>query len=175
MKPRRIHVLGVCGSGKTFFSEKLSKLLKVKVYDLDDIFWIKKEARKDNIKRSEKERKKLLKEIIKKKKWIIEGCYSFWIENSIKRSDFVIWLDPPFYVLVYRIILKFLKGKFLGSKEGWKDFWALLKYAKNYHKKGQPVGYYEHKKLVEKHKKEFVILKNNKDIKKFLEKIKSPL
>ncbi len=167
-KLKKIHILGTSGSGKTFLSKKLSKLLKIKVYDLDDIFWLRKGARKYDIKRNKKERNRLLKEIIKKKKWIIEGCYSSWIEDSIKKSDLVIWLDPPFYILVYRLILRFYKRKFLNTKEGWKDLGLLLKYAKNYHKKDQPAGYHEHKELIEKHKIEVLYIRNKKELNKFL-------
>ena len=36
MTLKRIHILGVCGSGKTVLSEKISKKLHIKKYDLDE-------------------------------------------------------------------------------------------------------------------------------------------
>jgi len=49
MGPQKIFVLGTIGSGKSTFSKKLSLILKIKHYDLDDIFW----TNKFNKKRSE--------------------------------------------------------------------------------------------------------------------------
>lgn len=166
-----MHILGPSGSGKSYLSKILSKMLKIKPYDLDDIFWLKKAERKYDVKRNEQERDNLLKQITKKDSWIIEGCYSSWVESSIKRSDLVIWLDPPFYILVYRLILRFLKRKRLRYKEGWTDSGLLLKYAKNYHKKNQPSGYHSHKELIEKHQIEFVYIRNKKELNKFLKDV----
>lgn len=169
MKPKRIHILGTSGSGKSFLSKKLFEVLKTKVYDLDDIFWVKKGERKYDVRRDGEERNKLLREITRKNKWIIEGCYSSWIEDSIRRSNLVIWLDPPFYILAYRLISRYFKRRLLGSKEGWRDLGLLIKYAKNYHGKEQAAGYHKHKELIEKHKVEFVYIRGKKELNKFLE------
>jgi adenylate kinase family enzyme len=168
MKIKRIYILGASGSGKSFLSKKISKALRILVYDLDDLFWKHGSERKYDIKRDEKERNKLLEKITKKDKWIIEGCYSSWIEDSIRKSDLVIWLDPPFHTLAYRLILRFLKRKILISKDGLKDLGLLLKYAKNYHVKNQPAGYYKHKELIEKNNLNFIYIKNKKELKKLL-------
>jgi len=168
MKFKRIHIIGVSGSGKTFLAKRLSKFLKIKVYDLDDIFWKRKGARKYDVKRDERERARLLKRIVKRDKWIIEGCYSSWVDDSIKRSNLVIWLNPPFHILSYRLISRFMKRKLLGTLEGWKDLGLLLKYAKNYHKKKQPTGYYSHLELIKKHKVKFVYIENKRELNRFL-------
>jgi adenylate kinase family enzyme len=146
-------------------------MLKLPVYDLDDIFWKHGSERKYDVKRDEKERNKLLKKITKKDKWIIEGCYSSWIEDSIKKSDLIIWLDPKFYVLAYRLILRFFKRKLLLSKEGLRDLGLLLKYAKNYHKKNQPAGYHKHRELIEKNKLRFIYIRNKKELNRFLKEV----
>jgi adenylate kinase family enzyme len=171
-KLNRIHILGTSGSGKTFLSKKLSKIFKIKIYDLDDIFWLRNGARKYDTKRNEKERNRLLNQITKRKKWIIEGCYSSWVEESIKNSDLVIWLNPPFHILAFRLISRFFKRKLLGTREGWRDLGLLLKYAKNYHKKGQPAGYYLHKELIEKHKVKMIYIQTSKELNRFLKEIK---
>ncbi|MEK6913904.1 MAG: AAA family ATPase [Nanoarchaeota archaeon] len=165
---KRIYILGASGSGKSFISKKLSKILRISVYDLDDLFWKHGKERKYDVKRDEKERNNLLKEITKKDKWIIEGCYSSWIEDSIRKSDLVIWLDPSFPILAHRLILRFFKRKILMSKDGLKDLGLLLKYAKNYHVKNQPAGFYKHKELIEKNKLKFIYIKNKRELKKFL-------
>ena len=172
MKLKRIHIFGASGSGKTFLSKELSKRLKIKSYDLDEIFWKKNGNRKEDVKREEKERKLMLNKIIKKEKWIIEGCYSSGVEDSIKRSDLVVWLNPPFYVLAKRLILRFFKEKLLNQKQGWKDLQLQLKYNKDYHKPNQPAGYYQHKELIEKHKVNFVYIRSKREMKNFLKEFK---
>ena len=162
---KRVHIIGTCGSGKSFLAKKLSSLLKIKVYDLDDIFW----KRKYDLKRDEETRAKLLKKIAKKDKWIIEGCYSSWAEESIRKCNLLIWLDLSTHILTYRLILRFFKRKEFKKLEDWKGLRLLLKYAINYHKKGQAAGYYLHKGLIEKHKASFVYIRNKKELNRFLE------
>lgn len=168
MEIKRVFILGTVGSGKTSLARELSKKLNIKHYDLDDIFWTKK----FNKKRNEKQRDKLLKNIISKKKWIIEGVYTDWIEEGIKKSDEIIILDIPFKSLFYRITkrtLKREKSKQKGKeryKENLRDFLGLIKAARIY-KKGSE-AYYKHKKMIDKHKVNFVILRSKKQINEFL-------
>lgn len=167
MKVKRIHIFGTSGSGKTFLSKKLSEILKTESYDLDDIFW----ERKYDLKRDETKRKSILKKITHKNRWIVEGCFSSWIDDSIKRSDLVIWLDLHYSILAYRIILRFFRRKFgkgIKHKESLKDLVELIKYAKSYHNKDMACGYSKHKLLIEKHKAEFVYIRSKKELNKFL-------
>jgi len=172
MEKKRVVVLGTVGSGKTSLARELSKKLNIKHYDLDDIFWTKK----FNEERGEKQRDKLLKNILSKKKWIIEGVYTDWIGRGIENSDNVIILDIPFRSLFYRITkrtLKREKSKQKGKeryKENWGDFLGLIKAAQRY--KRDSGAYYKHKKMIDKHKVNFVILRSKKQINKFLKESK---
>ena len=76
MKYRRIHILGPSGCGKSYLAHKLHNILRIKTYDLDDLFF----KRKYDLGRDEEERNDLLKSICKKKEWIIEGTFWRWIE-----------------------------------------------------------------------------------------------
>jgi adenylate kinase family enzyme len=167
---KRIFVLGTVGSGKSTLAKKLSEILEIKSYDLDDIFW----SNKFNKKRNEKLRDKKFLQIINKKSWIIEGVYGDWIESGIKKSDLVIILKIPFIKLGYRITKRTLlreKSKLKGNnvyKDNIKDYFNLLKAAKNYYKKSHKRGYFKHKELIDKHKINFIELKSTKEINKFL-------
>tara|TARA_Y100000310_G_scaffold339688_1_gene433141 strand:- start:128 stop:652 length:525 start_codon:yes stop_codon:yes gene_type:complete len=172
MNSKKIFVLGTVGSGKTTFSKKLSSILKIKHYDLDDIFW----TNKFNKKRSEKERDKKFKELCNKNKWIIEGVYSTWIEYGIKKADIVVLLKIPKTSLFWRITkrsIKRKKEKQLGKErynQNFKDYLGLLRATNRYYNKNFNRGYYQHKKLIDRNKVKFVILKTNKEIDNFLKR-----
>ena len=169
-KPQRIRVLGTSGSGKTYLAKKLSNGLKIRYYDLDDIFWRKKYTEKlKKHKRKEKATK-----LTKRKKWIIEGIYGDWSVSSFKKSDLVVWLVPPFRVRSWRIFKRFLKRKSNKSiEESWKDCLGLIKYSGKYKRKSNEdsESYKSHKEIINKHKINFIILRNKKQINKFLKDV----
>ena len=167
-KPNKIYILGTSGSGKSFLAEKLSNYLKIPCYDLDDIFWYKKYTKKRNI---EKRREKLKQLIKAKKKWIIEGVYTDWSEQAIKKADLIIWMSTPGHILSWRIFKRYLKRR--GEKdETLRDCIKLIGYARGYRKHPSSTGYESHKKVIKNHKKEVVVLKSNRQVKKFLRRFK---
>ncbi len=173
MKAKKILIFGVSGSGKSTLAKVLSRKLKIKNYDMDDIFFKKRH----DVRREESQCEKMLATLCKKKQWIIEGAYARWVQPAVKSADFVILLKIPFRKAFYRITKRAIKRKIGGEKnirdsESWEDYKLLLKFAKGYNKKGYAGGHETHKQLVEKNKKKFVIIKNNKDIKRLLKDLK---
>jgi len=167
MKPKKIYILGTSGSGKSTLAKKLSKLLNISSYDLDNIFWYKKYTKKREISK----RKEKLKQLIKgKKKWILEGVYTDWSEKAIKKADLIIWISTTSHVLSWRIFKRHFKQK-REKRESLRDCFNLIKYARGYKRDKAHTGYESHKKIINNHRKEVVILKNNKEIKKFLGEI----
>ena len=104
-KYNRIWIIGGSGSGKTYLARKISKILKIKNYELDDIIWDKKYT----LKRPKALMVKKLKKITKKEKWIIEGVSSSWIESGIKRADLVILLKVHSSKIIWRLFLRHLQ------------------------------------------------------------------
>ena len=102
-------------SGKSTLGKKLSEKLGLKYYDMDDIFWEKKYT----MKRSNSECKKLLAKLVKKDKWVVEGCFSRWIEPAVRRSQVIVWLDLPFLILVYRLLIR----KVFRGRLNWGEFY----------------------------------------------------
>ena len=86
MKHNKIFIIGTMGSGKTTLAERLSKELKIRHYGLDDVYYSKKYTKK----RKEDVRERKLNELLKKKKWIIEGVFNNWTEEIFKKADLVI-------------------------------------------------------------------------------------
>lgn len=162
---KRIYILGTIGSGKSTLARKLSSVLKIKKYDLDDIFW-----KEDyDHKRDENERNGLFHKVCMKKKWIIEWVYSRWIEKGIQRSDLVIFLDLSLPVLLWRATMRMLrkeKSKKLGKKrykESLGNYIGLVRAILKYKKKSHP-GYYKHLELIGKHKVPAYHIHNQKEL-----------
>jgi adenylate kinase family enzyme len=168
---KKIYIIGTSGSGKTYLAKKLSKILKIKNYNLDDINFIKKFTIKLP---KNKRRSKLRKLLSKKNKWIIEGIYTDWSIDAIKKSDLIIWLDPPFRVRSFRILKRFFARKFSKqAHESFKDCIDLIKYSYKYKKdKDTTACFRAHKLIIDKHNINFIKLKNNTQINNFLRSLK---
>jgi adenylate kinase family enzyme len=160
-KANRIYVIGVTCTGKSTLAKKLSNKLKLPFLSLDDIYY----KRKIDIIRPKKEVRKIIRNKIKKNKWVIEGSYSLspWVKWIAKRADLIIYLDSPTHVLVWRIIKRELT-KQNKSYSRIKSIVNLIKLLRNYEKEGRAKA---HKKLVETHPNGITI-KTNKQLQSFL-------
>jgi adenylate kinase family enzyme len=165
-KPKRIYILGTAGSGKSFLAKKLSEKLNVPCYDLDDIFWYKKYTKK----RNKPERKRLLAKIASKREWIIEGVFGSWIEKALKRADLVVLLDIHIARLAWRILMRYL-GKIWAKEHRLGDTIGLIRYAHRYKHGEHSSSYGQHMALLKKHRARYVVLKNNGQVKRFIDKI----
>jgi adenylate kinase family enzyme len=103
----KIHILGGPGAGKTYLGNKLSKLLNIPCYSLDEIVWGDKSLYYDK-QIPAGERNKKLKELLLKKTWIIEGVYYKWVVESFKKADLIIILKPNVWLRDVRIIKGFI-------------------------------------------------------------------
>lgn len=133
MRHRKIHIIGGPGSGKTYSSKKLHEETSLKPYDLDQIFW----DQSDNsyIRASEGLRAEKLKEILSKDSWIIEGAYYKWLEESFRKADIIIILNPHVIIRQWRIFKRFIIRKFLLGdfhKETFSSFVELWQWNKKF-------------------------------------------
>lgn len=168
MRYKKIFILGTTGSGKSTLARQISKITNLTHYGLDWIVY--KDHNAWNIKYTEKIRDKKLKKLIKKKKWIIEGAYAEnWILPIIKEADLVIILQLPRHILMKRVFNRYIRNKLNRRGDRFIDLLNLLKFSYRYKNN----SFLTHKKMAEKHKKEYIILKNNKEINKFLKQIKN--
>jgi len=173
MKLKKIFILGNIGSGKSTLAKRLCSILKIKHYDLDNLFW----TNKFNKKRSEKVRDEKFKELCNKKEWIIEGVYSTWIEYGIKKADLVVLLKISKKDLLWRITKRSIKKEEEKKLEierytqNFSDYLQLIKATLKYYVRKDGRGYLKHKELIEKNKVDFIILKTSKEINNFLKEI----
>jgi len=159
MKAKKIYILGGTGSGKTTLAEKLSNILKIKHYSTDNFVYKKKWS----ISYSKEQKEKNIEKITKNKKWIIEGVHAdTWCIPTIKKADLIIFIDKHRFSLFSGVLKRELK--LIGyKKDTIKSLPKLLYYAYIY-KKGHR---HKHKNSL-KQAREFIILKNNKEINQFV-------
>lgn len=156
--PKKIHIIGSVGSGKTTLAKKLSLQLKIPFYELDNIVW-KREKNRD-IRRSEKEREEFLNTIIHTECWIIEGVHNEdWVSNSFQNADLIIFLDINYRIRTYRIMKRFILQKLGFVKSNYKPtfqiFFKMFKWNRYFEEVGKPnffhkFGLYQNKVLIVK-------------------------
>ena len=87
---KRVAVIGCPGGGKSTFSRALRDRVDLPLYHLDAIYW-----RDDRTHLSREEFYPLMREIIAREEWIIDGNYQSTMEWRIKACDLVVFLDVP--------------------------------------------------------------------------------
>ncbi len=85
---KKVIVIGCSGSGKSYFSRKLSEKTGLPLYHLDMIWW-KEDG--TNVERDEFDSR--LSEIFLGDEWIIDGNYIRTMERRMKECDTVFFLD----------------------------------------------------------------------------------
>ena len=87
---KRVAVIGCPGGGKSTFSRALRDRVDLPLYHLDAIYW-----REDRTHLSREEFYPLMREIIAREEWIIDGNYQSTLEWRISACDLLIFLDYP--------------------------------------------------------------------------------
>ena len=125
MKYKKIRIVGASGSGKTYLGERLSQKLGIVHYPLDEVVYDFSNTVKFDNKRSFEERNKIYKEIIKKNKWIIDGSYISWSQDSYTAADIIIYLHKPLVIRAKNNFKRFIARIFQGKYEGVCNFFIL--------------------------------------------------
>ncbi|SLM32112.1 hypothetical protein MTBBW1_60012 [Desulfamplus magnetovallimortis] len=113
MSMKKIAVLGNAGGGKSTLSKKLSHLLNIKAYHLDDLF----KSSDGNKGFSEKEQLAIQDEILLKPSWIIEGVGAWsTIILRLKFADTIIIISHPLFFHYYIVIKRYLSDLFKQRK-----------------------------------------------------------
>lgn len=164
----RVIIIGCGGSGKSTLSRALSEKTNLPVVHLDKLFW-----REGWVYIPREEFNTLLREELKKDKWIIDGNYDRTLEERINRCDTVIYLDYPrrtcFLGVFKRVLLNYGKVR-PDMAEGCPEKFDLefMKWIWNFNKNHRDKLY----RILNKQKnKKIYIFKNRKQCKEFLNKI----
>ena len=84
----KIIVIGCPGSGKSYFSKRLSSLLEIPVYHLDNIWW-----KSDGSHITRDEFDDVLHQIFATDEWILDGDYSRTYQMRMAACDTIVFLD----------------------------------------------------------------------------------
>ena len=139
--PKKIHIIGSVGSGKTTLAKKLSSKLQIPYYELDNVVWIRQKC--GDIRRTEDERKEYLSSIIQSEGWIVEGVHNEdWVKNSFQNAELIIFLDTKYTVRTYRINKRFVLQKLGLELSNYqptlKIFLKMFKWNRNFEEVGKP-------------------------------------
>ena len=166
---KKVLVLGCCGAGKSTFSKKLQSILKIPLIHLDSHY------HKPNWVEPEKEEwEKVLKQILRRESFIMDGTYLESLDERIKKSDTIIFLDYSlikcFFRVIKRVVIDFGKKRSdmaPGCKEEFdlEFLWFVLTFNNKYRKE------ITQKLNSVKNKKNVAIFQTDKHADKFLEQI----
>lgn len=163
----KILIIGIPGSGKSTFANKLGKALNRDVIHLDKFYrmsgWLTAYSKSEWM--------EVVKNLVSKEKWIMEGNYHNTLDIRLSASDIVVFLNFNKLLCLYRIFARcYKKDHLLGidKADGDKNriSWDLIK----------KVILYPRKEILEKlekykNTKKVFIAKDSKESNELLEKM----
>lgn len=102
---RRIIILGAPGAGKTTLSERLAARLGIPCHPLDPVAFVDEHWTS----RPLDERQRMIADIVAQPCWVAEGGHLGWTDPLIENADHIIWLDPPWWTLLWRATVRRLR------------------------------------------------------------------
>jgi len=167
---KKILTLGCSGSGKTTLALNLGKILNLEVIHLDSLYW-----NPGWVSTPEDKWLEIVKNIIKKDRWVIDGNYSGTIDMRLNEADTAVYLDFPTISCLWQAIKRWLLH--MGHTrpdvgEGCKEKIDLefMMWIWNFNKTHREMML--EKLCKRKHEKHIYILKNHKEISDLLNKVK---
>ncbi|OZU89644.1 DNA topology modulation protein FlaR [Virgibacillus indicus] len=123
--PKRIHIIGSVGSGKTTLAKMLSAQLHIPCYELDNVVW--ERFKTGDIRRTDEKRDEYLNKIINSNNWITEGVHHKWVSPCFQNADVILFLDTRMSTRRLRIIKRFFMQKIGLEKANYKPTFKILK------------------------------------------------
>lgn len=117
MKYKRIIILGGSGSGKSTLANRIGLHTNYPVYHLDNLLLNKDWSQKEKSGWLTICKNKFLSKDI----GVVDGNYSFILEERIQWADLIIYIDVPTYVQVYNIFKRMI-GVNLGLEKRYGAF-----------------------------------------------------
>lgn len=159
-KKMKIAVLGYAGSGKTYLSDYIAEKKNIPVLHLDDIKWNKEwKPIDDSIVLPQ------VAEFILNDYWIIDGYYTYLLfDERLENADLIILLLLPRLTCFLRAIKRTISRKQKGYKNDMN--WWFIKFTLFGCRNKERRQLYS--QIEKKYKDKTVILKNKKQVNKFI-------
>jgi adenylate kinase family enzyme len=137
-RPRRIHVTGGPGSGKTTLARRLGDALAVPVHDLDGIarnFERRGLGLAENLPGA-------VTQIVTTSDWVCGGAYLGWAVPVFESADLVVWLDVAWPVASYRIVARHIKAELARNNRfpGWRQMYRFWRWSMRYYRDRNAAG-----------------------------------
>ena len=100
----KIAIIGSPGAGKSTLAQQLGESHNIEIIHLDRYFWQPDWREKPRDARIE-----ILKDLVRKERWIIEGTYLGSSEPRLNTADTIIFLDIPPSVCLWRLTKRHLE------------------------------------------------------------------
>jgi adenylate kinase family enzyme len=128
---RRVLVSGLAGAGKSTFSRALSAKTGLPLIHLDIHFW-----KPGWVEPTDEEWREKQRVLLSGDEWIIDGNYHATLDLRLERADTVVYLDTPWWVCVWRALIRGVRKRApgfqlpLGCDESTlrrlRDEWSLV-------------------------------------------------
>ena len=113
MTPRRVHVIGTSGSGKTTVAGAIADKLGIRHIELDAIHWQPGWTELPN--------EELIERVslaLQEDAWVIDGNYRVVRQLLGDRVDSIVWLDLPFIPVFLRMLWRTIR-RIVTREELW--------------------------------------------------------
>lgn len=123
MKPavQKILIIGSPGSGKSTLAHQLTDTIHLPVIHLDKLYH-EPGRLPDGAERKRSEWRKLVQQLIKQDRWVMDGNYGSTLDIRISAAEFIIFLDYPRYISLWRAFKRGLsQSERPDMPEGWQE------------------------------------------------------
>lgn len=107
----RIHIMGGSGSGKTTLAKNSALHLDIPYYEIDVVGW---ENGHGSLRPLEV-RLRDIHAIALQPSWVTDNFFAGWTDELLEAADIIVFLDLPWRVACWRIIIRHLRASLAGT------------------------------------------------------------